>query len=132
MADDLDDDARRIRIGLANVCLNIDSIRAALRAEYGHDDPLERVLASARSGGDVTGPLDFLHAVLQAGGDVHGVYDGSTRGLRLAGADSSRPDETVYLCPDRRCSRYAWPTINSAAPTCSLSGTSLRRDRLGP
>jgi hypothetical protein len=120
---------------LAGVCAYLEEIRADLRGEPGGDeDPVERVLAAARDGGNVAGPLAELHAVLQAGGDPLGLdgytdHAGATRGLRPAGISTARA-ELVYLCPEARCARYWLPLAAVPVPHCAISGTMLRQERL--
>jgi hypothetical protein len=131
-----DDAAERAAEGLAVVCAHVDEIRADLLGGLHADDtPLERVLAAARTGEDLTGPLDALHRALQSDGDplgLHG-YEAGTAGLRALqaiGISATDPGETVYLCPDGRCVRYWWRTGDAPVPGCAISGDALRRDRL--
>ncbi|MFF3137677.1 hypothetical protein [Streptomyces mirabilis] len=120
---------------LAVACAYLDEIRRDLRQELGEDQALEQVLAAARDGGDLAGPLTALHAVLQAAnGDPLGLdgYAGTgsgTRGLQPVGI-SDRPGERVYLCPAGRCARYWWPQATTSVPHCHISDADLRRERL--
>ncbi|MEQ4720606.1 hypothetical protein [Nonomuraea sp. B19D2] len=129
-----DDAAERAAEGLAIVCAHVEEIRADLRSgSRGDDAPLERVLATARAGEDIAGPLDALHLALRADGDALGLngYDeGGTRAIQAAGITVTDPGEVVYLCPDGRCVRYWWPAGGTPVPRCTISGDALRRDRL--
>ncbi|MFI8192090.1 hypothetical protein ACIF8T_25455 [Streptomyces sp. NPDC085946] len=129
------DGAEVVAERLAVVCAHLAQIRRDVREGPGGDEtPVDLLLATARDGGDVAGPLAVLHAVLQAGGDPQGLdgYTGTgaaTRGVRPAGI-SDRPAETVYLCPAGRCARHWWPRATAAVPHCAISGAALRRERL--
>ncbi|RNL82434.1 hypothetical protein EFW17_19180 [Halostreptopolyspora alba] len=126
---------------MATVCAYAERIRADLVAgSVGSDAPLRRLIDAAHAGTDTAEPLEALHAVLQTE-DALGVdgyaADPGVRGMRWqaqgAHAPGLRPDpgdESVFLCPDDRCARYWLPEPGASVPTCAISGTRMRRDRL--
>ncbi|MBE3012981.1 hypothetical protein IL992_27915 [Microbispora sp. NEAU-D428] len=119
----------RTAAAIGYVCGHLADIREHLEA-LGDTGPLDRLLAAVRSGEEVAGPLDRLHGALVAGGDVLGVYGNAGRGLRALAVEPD-PGEFVYLCPQRRCARYRWPSPGSgAAPSCEIGGTPMTRERL--
>ncbi|TVL90263.1 hypothetical protein CD790_22370 [Streptomyces sp. SAJ15] len=135
MADGPEREAGVVAERLAAVCAHLGEIRRDLQEGPGGDDaPVDRLLAAARGGGDIAGPLAALHAVLQAGGDPQGLdgYAGAgaaTRGVRPVGI-SDRPAESVYLCPTGRCARYWWPQATAPVPRCAITSAVLRWERL--
>ncbi|MFF8594450.1 hypothetical protein ACF061_23955 [Streptomyces sp. NPDC015220] len=130
--------ARTVAERLAVVCRNLNEIRADLSDTPSGADAVDRVLEAARGSGNLGTALSALHAALQAA-DPHGLdgytADGhSTRGpaggALPAGTGRSRPGERVYLCPERRCTRYWWPVAAVAVPACAVTGTTMRRELL--
>jgi hypothetical protein len=119
----------RTATAIGYVCGNLTDIREHL-AELGDTRLLDRVLAAIRAGDDVVPLLDRLHDVLVAGGDVLGVYGNASRTVRPLAVESD-PGEDVFLCPDRRCVRYRWPSPDSdVPPACEVTGTPMVRERL--
>lgn len=134
------------RVGLGYVCAHHDEIRRDLslsgfggvrsRTERGGNgvdgfaaepEPL-RDLALALTGDQSPIPaLDAIHAALLAAGDALGLYGRARPGIRGVtppGVDTAVPpptEETVYLCPRRRCSRYAWPGSDQPE-SCAITG----------
>lgn len=122
----------RTAAAVGYVCGHIADIRDHLE-QLGDTGPLDRLLAAARAGDELTGTLDDLHETLLAGGDVLGVYGNAARsgGPRPTGIADPVPAETVFLCPHRRCSRYRWPSPGGgAAPACDIDGTAMVPERL--
>lgn len=134
----------RIRAALAYACGHEDELREDLSScppGPGVPDPAALVdaLADAFAAGQPCGPqLDAIHAALQAGADALGIYgriklQHTRGGIRPPGVGALQPppdQETVYLCPVRRCSRHAWPSPGETAPPCAFSGQLMREDRL--
>lgn len=124
----------RMLDGLAFVCEDLDAIRAQVSTEQGGIEVLDTLLQNARAGRDVTALLDDLHHVLQMSGDALGIYGA----MRTSGGSQAHPRdmgtahraEVIYLCPARRCSRYAWADASPTAPTCRLDGAPLCAERL--
>jgi hypothetical protein len=128
------DEAGQVADGLAYVCEHVDQIREDLDDEgTGDVAPLELLLAAVREGTDPAGPLEALHTALQARGDALGVY-GHLRTVGFLGSHlpgvPREPIDVVYLCPAGRCSRYCWPQAGTPPPCCTITGESLRRERL--
>lgn len=109
------------------VCDHLADLRGLLERGDG-TEPLDRVLAAVRAGGELPALLDELHAAVQAGGDALGIY-GQTRsvGPRPAGIGGSRAAQVVFLCPVDKCSRAWWPDDSAAArPACQIHDQPLR------
>ncbi len=149
MRDGLDQSTVRRANAVAYVCQNLELLRAQLLdGQLGDDEPLERVLAAVRSGGNVDGALEHLHLLLQADGDargVHGLLDGEGGSRGLGGGEppgghglyqvtglsrGAGPADIVYLCPAHRCTRSWAPHPGVPLPRCAITGQPLRRDRL--
>jgi hypothetical protein len=109
------------------VCDHLADLRGQLERGDG-TEPLDRLLAAIRAGGELTGLLDELHAAVQAGGDALGIY-GQTRsvGPRPAGIGRSRAAQVVFLCPVDQCSRTWWPDDSATErPACQIHDQPLR------
>ncbi|WP_351233329.1 hypothetical protein [Streptomyces sp. NPDC002133] len=126
MAEEPNGAAERIRDALAYVCRQLDVLSAVL-PENDEASPLRRLLEAMRNGEDPDRPLQALHTALLAAGDHIGVY--GNRGIRPVGVDDGA-EETVYLCPAHRCSRYSWPAATVDPPQCAITEQPLRRDGL--
>ncbi|GAA2645228.1 hypothetical protein GCM10010399_93870 [Dactylosporangium fulvum] len=122
----------RTASAIAFVCTHLADLRAQL-TRLGDTGPLEQLLARLAAGDDPAAALDRLHDTLLAGGDVLGVYGSGTRSwsVHVAGAGTTAPAETLYVCPLRRCARYRWADAGGTAPACTIGGAPMRRERLG-
>ncbi|MEV5750750.1 hypothetical protein AB0L00_23250 [Actinoallomurus sp. NPDC052308] len=116
---------------LAYVCGQVDSLRAILADGHG-PSPLDDLLAAARDGRDLTGPLETLHTTLLAAGDPLGVWGHvrSWRAVNATGIDQRAPFEPVYLCPLLRCSGRRPDNTTVFPLTCTITGRPLRREEL--
>lgn len=109
------------------VCDHLADLRAQLERGNG-TEPLDRLLAAIRAGGELPVLLDELHTAIQAGGDALGIY-GQTRsaGPRPAGIGRSRAAQVVFLCPVDQCSRTWWPDDSTTErPACQIHDQPLR------
>ncbi|MET8114444.1 hypothetical protein ACWG5P_21960 [Streptomyces prasinus] len=130
--------AARQADALAYVCAHLPELRVELREGYeGSEAPLTRVVAAAREGGDVGRALEGLHAAIQRDGDALGLFgyvdEAFTRGPVAAGTSRvpvGTPADTVYVCPDGRCTRYWLPQGTDSVPGCVIGERPLRRERL--
>ncbi|MFD7324196.1 hypothetical protein ACFV9D_24365 [Streptomyces sp. NPDC059875] len=121
------DGERNAAAELAYVCERLDELSAVLPGGV-EAAPVRRLREAVRRGEDPALPLDDLHTTLLAAGDHIGIY--GSRGIQPAGIDQEDADESVYLCPAHRCSRYDWPEPGVAPPECTLTGQPLRPDGL--
>ncbi|MCX5215566.1 hypothetical protein OG689_41150 [Kitasatospora sp. NBC_00240] len=132
--------ARRIKAGLAYICVHMQEIREDLTGNQ-TDGPvgapgvlhdLQQTLAAGQQYGPA---LEAIHRALLDAGDVLGLYGRvhpNDRGLVPDGFDTAKPPpshDVVYLCPLDQCSRYSWPQPGSP-PRCAISGQALREDHL--
>ncbi|WP_159064226.1 hypothetical protein [Streptomyces canus] len=123
---------------VAIVCANMIDIRRCLSSGPTGDAVLDDLVATARSGGDVTAAVNTLHEVLQAvTSDVKGLHAYGDNGRTDRGphggpvsAPGLRPGEPVFLCPANRCTRHWWPQGPVPVPRCAISGQVLRQDWL--
>lgn len=113
---------------IARVCAEPDFYREVVGGEAA--DVVDAVLAAALSSGvqDLRIALKALDDALYRVGHVVGVTGTVDRGPVLRGRTMVRPSERVFLCPQRRCSRYwlAADHVDEPIPTCSVSGLPLR------
>lgn len=123
----------RLAAAVGYVCGRLGDLRAQLE-ECGQAERLDRFLAAVHGDGDVIAALDALHQALQAGGDPLGVYGTTGRGSVgpiPAGIQDARPVEALYLCPNRRCTRFRWPDpAASAPPWCAIADEPMLWKRL--
>lgn len=137
------DDAQKTRDALAYVCANFEELREDLRSiSPGHSGESALLSVLTRAGSSPADihlayaeHLDAIDAALLKGGDVLGLYGRAAlgeRSLNPPGIDKPPPPrdhETVYLCPDGACSRYALAD-EIPHPSCALNGLPLREDHL--
>ncbi len=127
---------------LAWVCAEEPGIRASLE-RAGDTSPLDRLLAAARGGSEMSDLLDELHAALQRCGDAPGGFGPIRRGtddrgygesgFRPVGLGSPRPVEVAFHCPRGTCSRDWQPdpaAPASSPPICPVYGEVMRWTRL--
>jgi len=117
-------------------------MRASLE-RAGDTSPLDRLIAAARDGAELSELLDELRTALQRCGDAVGVFvprasEWNLRhrdsGLRPVGVGVPSPVEVAFRCPQGTCSRDWQPDPahpSSTPPTCPVYGKPLRWTRLG-
>ncbi|MGN9845171.1 hypothetical protein ACTMTI_44320 [Nonomuraea sp. H19] len=113
------------------VCQHLADIRWQLE-QAGDTGPLDRLLAALRADAEVDGLIRALHEALQAGGDALGVYGNVRSAIPKALGDFglARPKRALYLCPGRRCARYAWFDPAASPPVCGIDGEPMLQERL--
>lgn len=113
---------------IARVCAEPDFYREVVGGQAAH--LVDAVLAAALSSDaqDLRLALEALDDALYRAGYVVGVTGGADRGPVSLVRTVVRPSERVFLCPQRRCSRYwlAADHVGEPIPTCSVSGLPLR------
>ncbi|MFB4273163.1 hypothetical protein [Nonomuraea sp. GTA35] len=113
------------------VCEHLADIRWQLE-QAGDTGPLDRLLAAVRADAEVNDLIRTLHDALQSGGDALGVYGHVRSALPKALSDFglARPKHTLYLCPGRRCTRYAWFDPAASPPVCAIDSAPMVPERL--
>ena len=140
----MSDEPTRVRAAVARVCSEEPQMRASLE-RAGDTSPLDRLIAAARDGAELSELLNDLHAALQRCGDAVGVFGPRAglrewdlrhrdSGLRPVGVGVSSAVEVAFHCPRGTCSRDWQPDPahpSSTPPTCPVYGKPLRWTRLG-
>ncbi|MCA1671680.1 MAG: hypothetical protein LC799_05595 [Actinobacteria bacterium] len=140
----MSDEPTRVRAAVGRVCSEEPQMRACLE-RAGDTSPLDRLIAAARDGAELSELLDELHTALQRCGDAVGVFGPRAglrewdlrhrdSGLRPVGVGVPSAVEVAFHCPQGTCSRD-WQSDpahpSSTPPTCRVYGKPLRWARLG-
>ncbi|MDQ3887266.1 MAG: hypothetical protein M3308_09755 [Actinomycetota bacterium] len=111
----MSDEPAGVRAAMAWVCAEEPQMRASLE-RAGDTSPLDRLIAAARDGAELSELLDDLHAALQRCGDAVGVFGPHAGfrewdlrhrdwGSRPVGLGAPSPVEVAFHCPRGTCSR---------------------------
>ncbi|WP_129842117.1 hypothetical protein [Streptomyces sp. RFCAC02] len=139
-------DPAEVRAGIADMCQDLDEIRAALAGTPG-EAALDALVRAVRDGSDADRAA-ALRAVDDALADTdedaayddisyreapglpYGPPPAGNRGFALP-PWSSTPASVVFLCPTGGCSRHERAThAHASPPACALTGLPLRWERL--
>jgi hypothetical protein len=118
---------------LARLCACPDRYRDALAEDARRlvDDLLGQ---DSLSESEIRAGLDRLHEALLRSGHRYGIFGQGQRALDPVPIGSVGPNrsEVLFLCPDRRCSRFFLPADHPGEPVprCSVFGKPLRERRL--
>ncbi|MER5986702.1 hypothetical protein [Streptomyces sp. NPDC001787] len=111
---------------LAELCQRKTEISSSVESEeIGRQ--VDRVLTAAAGGhADLGDLLEALHGMLQEAGAASGLDGDSERGPSLPGTGGG-PEETLYLCPSRRCAMMWTPSEGGSieVPLCAVDSKRL-------